>query len=115
LTAWREVSDAAQDYGIPVSDADTPRAFAAVLASQSGFTTREQEALNSLLDAVERVRFADPDRSTLRLVGPSLADNTGVVLAALRQRAGIVDRVRATIAPASVLSPVYRGRVPEPA
>jgi transglutaminase-like putative cysteine protease len=115
LTAWREVSDAAQDLGIPVSDADTPRAFAAALANGSGFTTAEKEALATLLDAVEHVRFADPDRATLRLVGPSIAASTETMLTALRRRAGIMDRVRATIAPASVLSPVYRGRVPEPA
>ncbi|SFN52192.1 transglutaminase TgpA family protein [Mycetocola miduiensis] len=115
LTAWREISDAAQDLGIPVSDADTPRAFAAALASQSAFSDSEQGALSALLDAVEHVRFADPDRVTLRLVGPSLAENTDTVLVAMRQRARLVDRIRATVAPASVLSPVYRGRVPEPA
>ncbi|MCU1418911.1 MAG: transglutaminase protein [Mycetocola sp.] len=115
VTAWREISDAAQDYGMPVSEADTPRAFSAALSSRSAFTTQEEKALASLLDAVERVRFADPDRATLRLVGPSLAANTETVTGALRRRAGFMDRVRATIAPASVLSPVYRGRVPEPA
>ncbi|MET0716684.1 MAG: DUF3488 and transglutaminase-like domain-containing protein [Mycetocola sp.] len=115
LTAWREVSDAAQDYGIPVSDADTPRAFAAALTGERTLRPSEKEALASLLDAVERFRFADPDRATLRLEGPSLADNTGVVLRALRRCAGIPDRVRATIAPASILSPVYRGKVPKAA
>ncbi|WP_411722455.1 DUF3488 and transglutaminase-like domain-containing protein [Mycetocola sp.] len=114
LTAWREISDAAQDYGIPVSDADTPRAFAAGLAAQSAFTTSEQDALASLLDAVEHLRFADPDRTTRR-AGLTVAENTDTVVAALRHRAGMLDRVRATIAPASVLTPVYRGRVLEPA
>ena len=115
LTAWREVSDAAQDYGIPVNDADTPRAFAAALAEEPGFLTREQAALDALLDAVEQARFADPNRATPRVVGLGLAANTETVLAGLRRRAGILDRVRATVAPASVLSPVYRGPVPEPA
>jgi transglutaminase-like putative cysteine protease len=114
LTAWREISDAAQDHGMPVSASDTPRAFAAVVAGLP-FRPSEREALASLLDAVERVRFADPDRATLRLVGPSLADNTETVLDAVRRSAAIPDRIRATIAPASVLSPVYRGRIPEPA
>jgi transglutaminase-like putative cysteine protease len=115
LTAWREVSDEAQDHGIPVSEADTPRAFAAALADRSGFTTPELEALASLLNAVERVRFADPHRASLRVAGPGLVDNTETVLGALRRRASGGDRVRATLTPASVLSPVYRGRVPEPA
>lgn len=115
LTAWREVSDAAQDYGIPVSDADTPRAFAGALTGRTGFTPREEDALASLLDAVEHARFADPDRATLRLAGPGLIDNTEAVRGALRRQAGMVDRVRATIAPASVLTPVYPRRIPEPA
>lgn len=115
LTAWREVSDAAQDHGLPVSDADTPRAFSSVLAGKAGFTSGERQALDALLNAVERARFADPDTSARRISGRALAENMEAVTDALRRQAGIADRVRATIAPASVLSPVYRGGVPEPA
>ncbi|MET4638489.1 DUF3488 and transglutaminase-like domain-containing protein [Mycetocola sp. 2940] len=115
LTAWREVSDAAQDYGLPVSGADTPRGFAGALAVQGTFTRLEQNALASLLDAVEHARFADPNRPVSRLAGSSLAHDTDTVRGALRRQATMVDRVRATVAPASVLTPVYRDRIPEPA
>lgn len=105
LTAWREISDAAQDHGIPVSDVDTPRAFAAVLADRSVATARESDALAELLDAVEHVRFANPERLAGGLGGPTLAASTELLNAAIRRNSTRADQVRATIAPASVLSP----------
>ena len=115
LVAWREISDAAQDHGIPVSEVDTPRAFAGVLAERAATTTRERDALAELLDAVEHVRFADPNRPDAAIIGRGFADTTELISAAVRRSAGIGDRVRATCAPASVLSPVRESKRPVPA
>ncbi|MBG6239927.1 transglutaminase-like putative cysteine protease [Mycetocola sp. CAN_C7] len=106
VTAWQEIADTAQDIGLPVSDADTPRGFADALARRAATSTREAAALAELLDAVEHERFADPNIENARLSGNSVAASTEILLASIRKSAGIVDRVRATCAPASVLSPI---------
>lgn len=113
LTAWREISDTAQDHGIPVTEMDTPRAFAAVLAAKP-MTSSESEALAGLLDAVEHVRFANPEKRLGVVRGSGLATAAEQVSGAIRRNAEVADRVRATCAPASVLSPSLNSRV-EPA
>ena len=105
LTAWREIADTAQDHGIRVSDVDTPRAFAATLAAGSVRTTEESDALAGLLDAVEHLRFANPENAVDRVRGSSLASATELIDAAIRRNADLPGRLRATCAPASVLSP----------
>lgn len=115
LTAWRELSDTAQDHGIPVSEVDTPRAFAAVLARRVAKTTRESDALAELLDAVEHVRFANPERPTAGPGAHGLAASTELLTAAIRRNSAPADRVRATCMPASVLSPSRAGLSAEPA
>ncbi len=109
LVAWREISDSARDLGIEVSDADTPRAFAADLTARIG--PAEGSALAELLDAVERDRFADPGRAAAITAGADFAGTTESVSAALRRSAGLGDRVRATCAPTSALSPSGGERV----
>ena len=105
LTAWREISDAALDHGIPVSEVDTPRGFAAALAERAATTARESDALAELLDAVEHLRFANPEGRIPGPGGEALATTTELLTASIRRSAAVADRVRATCVPASVLSP----------
>ncbi|MET1052990.1 MAG: DUF3488 and transglutaminase-like domain-containing protein, partial [Mycetocola sp.] len=105
VTAWQEISDTAQDYGLAVSEADTPRGFAEALTAGAVTSERAGAAIIELLDAVEHERFADPDSERDRLTGTRLAASTEIVIAAIARGAGLGDRVRARCAPASVLSP----------
>ena len=52
---WRELEDTARDFGVPFSPTDTPRGFATRLGARDGI---DHEALNRLLQRIERARFA---------------------------------------------------------
>lgn len=91
---WRELEDTAQDFGIPVSVADTPRGFAARLRERPGI---EIEALDRLLGRVERTRYSRD----------GFHDGNGVqdlrtVIASVRSGAKRGARLRASALPRSL-------------
>lgn len=104
---WQELIESAVDVGIDVSEAETPRGFAAILSESVALSGADAEALSRLLDAVERVRFAY--RSTSAGAESLLADLTRV-RGALATNATLPVRMRATLAPASVLRGTYSRR-----
>ena len=116
LTAWREISDAAQDHGIPVSDVDTPRAFAAVLADERGGDhARERRPRRAPRRGRTRPVRRIPNAPSPPSAGPRLATSTELLTAAIRRNSTRADQVRATFAPASVLSPSRARFTAEPA
>ncbi len=98
-TAWAEVLDTARDLGMPSRRAETPRAFAARLAT--AWTPDARGALDRLVDAVERAAFA-PNGRTIR-GDATLAAQTSTVIAAIEASAGSRARWSGRLAPASLL------------
>ncbi|AXT84548.1 hypothetical protein C6I20_04605 [Aeromicrobium sp. A1-2] len=91
---WRELEDTAIDLGVRFSVADTPRGFSRRLHDRSGV---DHEALDRLLDRIERARFA---RSSG--VDGDGAGDLRIVIASLRAGASARQRWRATLLPRSL-------------
>ncbi len=99
--AWDEVRESAIDLGIPAPATETPRGFAArVGASWPG---RERDALERVLDAVERSAYA-PGRAP----APDPTD-LALVRAGLALGARPLARLLASVAPRSLLPETWRG------
>ncbi|WP_150306804.1 transglutaminase family protein [Planctomonas psychrotolerans] len=99
--AWREVQDTARDLGIPVRSTDTPRAFADQIGTLPGIGSDTRASLDALRSAFERESFAPSFGSDH---GPALAGWVGDVTTDLTAGASPGARVRATLAPASLLA-----------
>lgn len=100
LDAWQELTETAVDFGIDASTADTPRGFAARLTESTRLSGADALALQRLLDGVERLRFSsrpDPVRSAALIVDVEQLSH------AMAASSTVPVRVRATLAPASVL------------
>lgn len=100
LDAWQELTETAIDFGVDASAADTPRGFAVRLTESARLSGDDAHALERLLDGVERLRFSsrpDPKRSA------GLIDDVERLTRALATSSTLPVRVRATLAPASVL------------
>ncbi|WP_168209216.1 transglutaminaseTgpA domain-containing protein [Agromyces intestinalis] len=104
IAAWDEVLATSRDLGAGFAPALTPRAFAAELAARPAFAEDAGGALSVLRDAVERERYG-PELA--RAAAPHPADQLIEALAEVRHAlaadARPVDRVRATLLPASLL------------
>jgi transglutaminase-like putative cysteine protease len=107
--AWQELTDTAADHGITVSDTITARELAGVIRARQGVvdTPRVQEALERLLVATERTRYARTPVST-RGGSPAPVDDLDEVARAVRAGSTGLERARATLAPASLSSPVLQ-------
>lgn len=91
---WRELEDSSRDFGLPFSPTDTPRGFATRLGARDGI---DHDALNRLLQRVERARFA----RTAIDEGDGL-DDLRAILASLSQGASRQERWRAIALPRSL-------------
>ncbi|WP_146188059.1 transglutaminaseTgpA domain-containing protein [Mycetocola zhujimingii] len=102
IDAWQEVSETALDFGIGANVTETPRGFAAQLTRSVALTGSDAEALDRLLGSVERLRFsASADPSS----GEALAADVERITRAMATASTLPVRLRATLAPASVLHP----------
>ncbi len=96
--AWDELGDTARDLGWAVPDTETPRAFAARLTDAIGADSRAA-AVGRLLAAVERESFGPPGR----YIAHGVPDDLQEALAGLESRAGRALRVKAVLAPVSLI------------
>jgi hypothetical protein len=99
--------ESAVDYGIGVSEAETPRGFASRLSNNVALSDADAEALTRLLTAVERLRFS-PAGSSVH--GEALVADVTRLRRAMATNATVLVRVQATLAPASVLRGTYSPR-----
>lgn len=100
--AWEEVVDSALDLGFDVRAGDTERDLAGRLRAAGGLDPMAASALDRVLAARERERYAGDVGPTVD-VGPLRADVERVV-AGLSAAVPVAWRVRAALAPASVLA-----------
>lgn len=107
--AWRELADTALDHGIAVSDTVTARTLAAGIRERPGVgdTPEALEALERLLVATERIRYARSAAPSEAGAALLLAD-LDVVLRAVRGGAAVPERARALVVPTSLSSPILR-------
>jgi transglutaminase-like putative cysteine protease len=118
IGAWDEVRDTALDVGWRLTDAETPREFAERLSTTGPLFTATgpigglpltdpaaMAALERLRVAVELESFAAVGRPGATSAGPSgvRPDDVRLVIAALRHGVERGTRVRAALAPTSVL------------
>ncbi|WP_166791647.1 transglutaminaseTgpA domain-containing protein [Cryobacterium frigoriphilum] len=104
--AWAELTDTALDLGVRVSRTDTPREVAARLEARLDASADRdalnRDALNRVLGDLERLRFAQPGAAPLRGAG-ALADDVDRVVRALFAASDRAVRLRAALAPVSLL------------
>jgi transglutaminase-like putative cysteine protease len=105
--AWLELMESSVDFGIGVSEAETPRGFAARITESTALSTPDAEALTRLLDTVERLRFSN---NASPAEGEALVADVTRLRDAMATSATLPARVRATLAPASVLRGTYSRR-----
>jgi signal recognition particle subunit SEC65 len=102
VLAWDELRDTARDLGWSVPDTETPRAFAERLREAIGDGERS-DAVGRLLTAVERESFGPPGRYIAHGVPDDLQD----ALTGLESYAGRAVRVKALLAPVSLIPPSW--------
>jgi hypothetical protein len=90
---WEELEATARDFSVFVTVTETPRVFASVLASWPGM---DRGALDRLLSAVERERYARPGDSI------DSTEDFRQVVRCLRSGATRVERLRAVVLPRSL-------------
>ena len=90
---WEELEATARDFAMFVTATETPRVFASVLASWPGM---DRDALDRLLSAVERERYARPGASI------DATQDFWQVMRCLRSGASRVERLRAVVLPRSL-------------
>ncbi len=98
VLAWDELRDTARDLGWAVPDTETPRAFAQRVTDAVG-DDEHAAAVHRLLAAVEREAFGPPGRYIARGVPDDLEE----ALAGLESMAGRALRVKAFLAPVSLI------------
>jgi transglutaminase-like putative cysteine protease len=108
VLAWRELTDTALDHGVSVYDTLTARELAAAIRDRTGVgdTPQVRDALERMLVAVERAHYAR--QASTAAGGAELLDDLDAVIRAVRQGGSAAERVRATVAPASLGSPALR-------
>ncbi|MFD5101440.1 transglutaminase TgpA family protein [Streptomyces albidochromogenes] len=102
LAGWREITDAAWDYGIAPDEAQTPRKAAARIVRLGKLEGAAGEAVHRAAGAVEQVLY-----SPRPPVAGSLAEEARLVRAGLRAAAGRGARLRALLAPRSAVRVVW--------
>jgi len=103
---WDELVDSAVDLGHAVAAADSERDVAGRLRETLPNDPSARDAIDRLLAATERERYAD---RTSRTTLPRSAD-LDMALGALRSGSSATRRVLSVVAPASVLRPSDRRR-----
>jgi transglutaminase-like putative cysteine protease len=98
LAVWQEVTDTAWDYGIAPDDSQTPRKAAARIVRLGELDEPATAAVHRLAAAVEQVLFAPHPRPVA-----GLAEDARRVAEALGARVGNGTRLRALLAPRSVV------------
>ncbi|MBT2487070.1 transglutaminase domain-containing protein [Streptomyces sp. ISL-96] len=102
LAGWREITDAAWDFGIAPDESQTPRKAAARLVRLGGLEGASADAVHRAAGAVELVLY-----SPRPAVSGSLAEEAQLVRAGLRAAAGRGARLRAVLAPRSAVRVVW--------
>lgn len=102
LAGWREISDAAWDYGVAPDESQTPRKAAARMVRLGKLDGAAAEAVHRAAGAVEQVLYAPRPA-----VSGSLAEEARLVRAGLRASAGRGARLRAVLAPRSAVRVVW--------
>ena len=102
ILAWDELRDTARDLGWSVPDTETPRAFAerlrGAIRADDG-----SAAVGRLLTAVERESFGPPGR----YIAHGVPDDLQEALSGLEAGAGRAVRVKALLAPVSIIPPSW--------
>jgi transglutaminase-like putative cysteine protease len=104
---WEELEATARDFAVFVTVTETPRMFASVLASWPGM---DRDALDRLLSAVERERYARPGDSI------DATEDFWRVMRCVRSGASRAARLRAVVLPRSLAprSTGMRATTPRP-
>ncbi|MCU1404928.1 MAG: transglutaminase protein [Glaciihabitans sp.] len=97
--AWREIIETARDLGLTGPAAHTPRDLSAQLAASGALVGNAVDQLANLRVAIEREVYASSSAAQGQVDVAAVAD----VLAALRARAGVPARLRATFVPVTLL------------
>lgn len=98
LAVWQEVTDTAWDHGIAPDESLTPRGAAARIVRLGQLDDRAAAALHRLAGAVEQVLYAPRPHPV-----PGIAQDAREVAKALGAGAGRGTRLRALLAPRSVV------------
>ncbi|MET9529067.1 DUF3488 and transglutaminase-like domain-containing protein [Streptomyces sp. NPDC006649] len=102
LSAWREITDSAWDYGVRPDDSLTPRKSADRIVRTGALMGPAADAVHRAARAVEQVLYA-PRAGEVS----GLTDDVVLVRAGLRAGAGRAARVRAVLAPRSSVRVVW--------
>ncbi|MHB1595883.1 MAG: transglutaminase TgpA family protein [Streptosporangiaceae bacterium] len=103
-TAWRELCDDLDDFGLLRRPSDSPRALAARLRSLVDFDGPADASLTRVTTVVERLRYAPTPASA-----EGIRADVARIRRALARSAGRAGRLRARFAPASTLAPLRSG------
>ena len=102
--AWCELRDNLADFGLAGRVSESPRALGGRIATTLHLDPAAREALDRIVRAEERARYA-----TVPLGPGTLRADTGAVRRALSREADWAARWRAWLLPASTLTPIRRG------
>ncbi|MFC9886304.1 transglutaminase TgpA family protein [Streptomyces pilosus] len=102
LALWDELTDTAWDHGIPPDESLTPRGAAARIVRLGRLDQGAAASVHRVADAVEQILYAPRPRPVA-----GLADEVRRVTAGLREGASRRERLRATLAPRSVVRVVW--------
>ena len=102
--AWRELWDNLADFGLAGRVSDSPRGLAARVAATLHLDPVARAALDRIVKAEERARYA-----TAPLGPGTLRADTATARRALSREADWPARWRARLLPASTLTPIRRG------
>lgn len=100
-TGWRELLQTADDLGVGIDGASTPREAAAAIFRSARLSGAGATSLVTALHAVERQSFARPERPS---AGREQVEHLYRVIGRLRATAGPLARLRAAFAPRSIWS-----------
>jgi transglutaminase-like putative cysteine protease len=102
--AWRELRDNLADFGLASRVSESPRGLAGRVASTLHLDPTAHAALDRIVKAEERARYA-----TAPLGPGTLRADTGTVRRAVSREADWQARWRARLLPTSTLTPIRRG------
>ncbi|WP_329116034.1 transglutaminase TgpA family protein [Streptomyces sp. NBC_01465] len=102
LSAWREITDTAWDFGMEPDDSQTPRKTAARIVRLGSLEGRAADAVHRAAGAVEQVLYAPHPQPV-----SGLGEDVAQVRAGLRAGAGRSQRLRAVLAPRSAVRVVW--------
>jgi transglutaminase-like putative cysteine protease len=102
--AWRELRDNLADFGLASRVSESPRGLAGRVANTLHLDPASREALDRVVKAEERARYA-----TAPLGPGTLRADIAAVRRALSREADWPARCRAWLLPASTLTPIRRG------